>query len=230
MLKTRFFKLPILLILAILFVFSGCSAAPHSQAKAADSVMNTILTTSGTSTTTATTPVGTPPFMPPVDLSNWKITQAQAIATASQYLPTNVTSQTTINANTEAAGNFTTGETNYYWDVDFENISVTQAELGWQSDSQTTLNPGPDGTFDEIVIRIDAVSGEIVSKTADVAIYPGPVPTTNTQIQLEPTDFNSVLSANSHRIPSYLFWVFIAVCLILITFIIVLMVRNRRTH
>jgi hypothetical protein len=229
MLKTRFVKLPLLLILALLFVFSGCSAALHTKAKAANPVMNTILTTSGTSTTTATTSIGTPPFIPPVDLSNWKITQAQAIATASQYLPANVRSQATIDANTEAAGNFTTGETNYYWDVDFENISITQAEIGWQSDSQTTLNPGPDGTFDEIVIRIDAVSGEIVSKTADVAIYLGPVPTTNTQIQLEPTDFNSVSSANGHRIPTYLFWVFIAVCLILITFIIVLMVRNRRT-
>ena len=230
MLKMRFIKLMPLLILAILLVFPGCSAAPHSQAKAADPVMNTILTPSSTSTTTVTTPVGTPPFIPPVDLSNWKITQAQAIATASQYLPANVTSQATIGSNMEAAGNLTTGETNYYWDVDFVNISVTQSELGWQSDSQTTLNPGPDGTFDQIVIRIDAVSGEIVSKTADVAIYLGPVPTTNTQIQLEPTDFNSVSSANGHRIPTYLFWVFIAVCLILITFIIVLMVRNRRTH
>ena len=230
MLKTRFIKLAPLLILAVLLVFSGCSAAPHSQAKAADPVMNMILTPSGTSTTTATTPVGTPPGIPPVDLSNWKITQAEAIATASQYLPANVTSQATIGANMEAAGNLTTGETNYYWDVDFVNISVTQAELGWQSDSQTTLNPGPDGTFDEIVIRIDAVSGEIVSKTADVAIYLGPVPTTNTQIQLEPTDFTAGSSANGHRIPITLVWVVIAVCVILITFIIVLMVRNCRTH
>jgi hypothetical protein len=230
MLKTRFVNLPLLLILAVLVVFSGCSATPHSQAKAADPVINTILTTSDTFTTTATTPVGTPPGIPPVDLSNWKITQAEAIATASQYLPANVTSQATIGANMEAAGNLTTGETNYYWDVDFVNISVTQAELGWQSDSQTTLNPGPDGNFDQIVIRIDAVSGEIVSKTADVGIYLGPVPTTNTQIQLEPTDFTAGSSANGHRIPITLVWVVIAVCVILITFIIVLMVRNCRTH
>jgi hypothetical protein len=229
MLKIRFIKLAPLLILAVLLIFSGCSAAPHSQAKAADPVMNTILTTSDTSTTTATAPVGTPPPVPPVDLSNWKITQDQAIATASQYLPANVTRQATIEASMEAAGNLTTGESNYYWDVDFENISVTQAELGWQSDSQTTLNPGPDGTFDQIVIRIDAVTGEVLSKTADVAIYLGPVPTT-TPIQLEPTGVTPVSSANGHRIPSALFLIVIAICVILITFIIVLAVRNRRTH
>jgi hypothetical protein len=213
MLRTRFTKLAPLFGMALLLVFSGCSGAPRSQAKAADPVMNAILTTSDTSTTTANSPVDTPPGIPPVDLSNWKITQAQAIETASQYLPANVTSQATIGANMEAADNLTTGETNYYWDVDFVNISVTQAELGWQSDSQTTLNPGLDGNFDQIVIRIDAISRKIVSKTADVAIYLGPVPTTNTQIQLEPTDFNSVSSANGHRIPTYLFWVLIAVCL-----------------
>jgi hypothetical protein len=230
MLKIRFIKLAPLLILAVLLVFSGCSAAPHSQAKAADPVMNTILTTSATSTTTATTLVGTPPSIPPVDLSNWKITQDQAIATASQYLPANVTHQATIEASMEASGNLKTGESDYYWDIDFENISVTQAELGWQSDSQTTLNPGPDGTYNQIVIRINAVSGEIVSKTADVAIYLGPVPTTTTPIQLEPTGVTPVSSVNGHRIPSTLFWIVIAICVILITFIIVLAVRNRRTH
>ena len=134
------------MILAVLFVFSGCSAAPHTKAKAGDPVMNTLITTSVISTTTTTTPVVSPPGIPPFDQSNWKITQVQAIATASQYLPANVVSQAMIEANMEAAGNLTTGEPNYYWDVAFENISVTQAELGWQSDSLTTLNPGPDAT------------------------------------------------------------------------------------
>ena len=157
------------------------------------------------------------------------MTEVQAIAAASQYLPANVTSQATIEANMEEAGNFTTGETNYYWDVDFENISVTQAELGWQSDSQTTLNPGPDGTFDEIVIRIDAVTGEIVSKSADTAIHLGPAPS-STQVQLEPTDFKAVSSADVQRIPTYLFWVVGALCAILIAVIILLVVRNRRTR
>jgi hypothetical protein len=228
MLKTGFIKSALLIVLAALFVFSGCSAAPHTQVKAADPVMNTILTTSGTSTTTATTPVVSPPGIPPFDQTNWKMTEVQAIATASQYLAANVVSQATIEANMEEAGNFTTGETNYYWDVDFENISVTQAELGWQSDSQTTLNPGPDGTFDQIVIRIDAVSGEIVSKSADTAIYLGPAPT-STQVQLEPTDFKPVSSVNGQRIPAYLFWVVGTVCAIIIVVIILLAFRNRRS-
>jgi len=132
-----------------------------------------------------------------------------------------------IEANMEAAGNLTTGESNYYWDVAFENISVTQAELGWQSDSLTTLNPGPDGTFDQIVIRIDAVSGEVVSKTADIAVSLGPAPS-STQVQLEPTDFKAVSSANAQRIPAYLFWAVGALCAVLIAVIILLVVRNRR--
>jgi hypothetical protein len=174
MLKIWSTKLIPLLILAALLVFSGCSATPHTQVKAADPVMNTILTTSGTLTTTATTSVFTTPDIPPFDQSNWKITQDQAIAIASACIPADIANRAEKSANMEAAGNLKTGETNYYWDIDFVNISVTQAELGWQSDSRTTLIPGIDGTFDQIVIRIDAVSGEIVSKTADTAIYLGP--------------------------------------------------------
>jgi len=228
MLKTRFVKLAPLLILAALFVFSGCSTAPRTRVKAGDPVMNTIITTAVTSTTTATTLVFTTPDVPPFDQSNWKITQDQAIAIASQYLPANIASRATIEANMEAAGNSTTGESNYYWDVDFEKISVTQAELGWQSDSRTNLNPGPDGTFDEITIRIDAVTGEVVSKTADIAIYLGPVPTA-TPVQLEPTDFTPGSSANAPGIPAYLFWAVVAVFAILIAVIIVMVVRNRRS-
>jgi hypothetical protein len=71
---------------------------------------------------------------------------------------------------------------------------------------------------------------EDVLKTADEAIYlGGPPPTTNTSIQLEPGGVPAVSSANGHRIPTYLFWVVIAVCVILIVVIILLVVRNRRT-
>jgi len=225
MLKTEFAKLAPLLVFTVLFVFSGCSAAPHIQVKAADPVMNTTIPT--TVSSSPTTPVGSVPGIPPVDLSNWKITQDQAIDTACQYIPTSITSQATISAGMEAYGNLKTGEINYYWTVYFENISVTQAELGWQSDSLTTLNPGPDGTFDQIVIRIDAVSGEVVSKTADIAVSLGPAPS-STQVQLEPTDFKAVSSANAQRIPAYLFWAVGALCAVLIAVIILLVVRNRR--
>jgi hypothetical protein len=227
MLKTRFVKLAPLLILAALFVFSGCSTAPRTRVKAADPVMNTTISTTVTSTTAAITPTVTIPYIPRFDQSNWKITQDQAIAIASACLHADIAGRAEKSANMEAAGNSTTGESNYYWDVDFEKISVTQTELGWQSDSRTTLNPGPDGTFDEITIRIDAVTGEVVSKTADIAIYLGTAPS-STQVQLEPTDFTAGSSANAPEIPAYLFWAVTALCTILIAVIIVMVVRNRR--
>ena len=43
MLKTRFAQLAPLVILAVLFVFSGCSRDPRPQAKVADPVMNAII-------------------------------------------------------------------------------------------------------------------------------------------------------------------------------------------
>ena len=52
MLKTRFAKLAPLLVLAVLFVFSGCSAAPHTQVKAADPVMSTTIPTTVSSSPT----------------------------------------------------------------------------------------------------------------------------------------------------------------------------------
>ena len=177
MLKTRFAKLAPLLVLAVLFVFSGCSAAPYIQVKAADPVMNTTIPT--TVSSSPITPVGSVPGIPPVDLSNWKITQDQAIDTACQYIPKGMTSQATISAGMEAYGNLKTGEINYYWTVYFENISVTQTELGWQSDSQTTLDPGPDGTFTEIVIEIDATTGNYVSRTAMLALPQFEIPSTS---------------------------------------------------
>ena len=62
------------------------------------------------------------------------------------------------------------------------DISITQAELGWQSDSQTTLDPDSDGTYNEIIIRIDAVTGDYVSRMAYFGvslggpIIPQPIP------------------------------------------------------
>ena len=51
-------------------------------------------------------------------------------------------------ADMEMSGNLKTGETDYYWLVVFMNISVTDTELGWQSDRRTTLNSGTDVTYD----------------------------------------------------------------------------------
>ena len=164
-----------LVFLMIMFIFSGCSAALHTQVKAADPVMNTTITTSDTTTPVATTTSSSVPVIP-VDLSNWKITQDQAIDTACQYVPSEITSRAAIFAGMEGGGNFKTGESNYDWVVFFTNISVTQAELGWQTDSQTTLNPGPDGHFTEIIIRIDAVTGDFLSRTAMLALHQNEVP------------------------------------------------------
>ena len=113
------------------------------------------------------------PVIPPIDLSAWKITPAQAIAAASTYVPSDILNLATIMADMEMGGNLKSGETYYYWSVVFMNISVTDTELGWQSDRRTTLNSGTDGTYNEIIIRINAVNGDYVSRTAYYAVKLG---------------------------------------------------------
>ena len=97
---------------------------------------------------------------------------------ASKHVPTNVLSQATISAGMEGSGNLKTGESSYYWAVAFMDISITKAEFGWQPDSQTTMDPGAADTYNEIIIRIDAVTGDYVSRTAYFAfLLGGPIQT-----------------------------------------------------
>jgi hypothetical protein len=147
----KYIKFVFFTLLAILFIFSGCSAAPHTHAKSADQ------------TTVSSIPVS------PVGFTDWKITQEQAIDIASTYIPSNVLNHASISICGEGTHNPKTGVSAYYWNVDFGGISVAPEELGWQSDSQTTLDPGPDGNYTEIIVGIDAVTGDLGSRAATFA-------------------------------------------------------------
>jgi hypothetical protein len=172
MLKTGFTKLVASVIIAIvLFVCSACNEAPSLQLKvAADPVTNTSVTTTSDITTPAPAVVSAP-FIPQFDISNAKITEAQAIAIASQYVPAEVASHAGITAGLGGSGNLKTGESQFYWTVAFMNISITKTWLGWQPDSQTTLSP--DDTYNELTVNIDAVNGEYISRMAYIVVFIG---------------------------------------------------------
>jgi hypothetical protein len=51
------------------------------------------------------------------------------------------------------------------------NISVTKEWLGWQPDIQTQLVG--DGPYNELTVRVDAVTGEYMSRTASAAEFIG---------------------------------------------------------
>jgi hypothetical protein len=169
MLKKGFTKLVASVFIAIvLFVCSACGEAPSLQLKvAADPVTNTSVAT----TSDTTTPVVSAPFIPQFDISNAKITEAQAIAIASQYVPAEVASHARITAGLGGSGNLKTGENQFYWSVAFMNISITKTWLGWQLDSQTTLSP--DDTYNELAVNINAVTGEYISRMAYFAVFIG---------------------------------------------------------
>jgi hypothetical protein len=168
MLKTRFAKLAPLVFFAVLFVCSSCAEDPRLQVKVIDPIDNTTVTT--TSDTTSPSVISAP-VIPQFDISNWKITEAQAISIASQYVPAEVMSHAKIVAGMDASGNLKTGENQLYWTVAFMNILITKAWLGWQADSQTTLSP--DDTYNELTVSIDAVTGEYISRMAYFAVFIG---------------------------------------------------------
>lgn len=67
-------------------------------------------------------------------------------------------------------GSYATGESHSGWVVTFFNISVTQGELGWQTDENTRLGAEP---YDTISVTIDAGSGELISRAAYQAVNLG---------------------------------------------------------
>jgi hypothetical protein len=48
---------------------------------------------------------------------------------------------------------------------------LLKAWLGWQPDSQTTLSP--DDIYNELTVRINAVTGEYISRMAYFAVFIG---------------------------------------------------------
>ena len=54
----------------------------------------------------------------------------------------------------------------WQWDVQLYDIVVTKDQLGWKLDSKTVL--GPDEPYTEIEIKLNASTGELVSKHAEI--------------------------------------------------------------
>jgi hypothetical protein len=167
MLKTRFAALVSCIFITIILICSGCGEALTEKQKPAETTTDT---TFNTAVATTSTPIS-PDSIVASDLSAWKLTEAEAIAIASKYVPAEVVSHAKISAGPSANGNSKTGEIHYFWEVAFMNILVTKAWLGWHSDSHTTLQS--DGPYNELVVYIDAVTGKYMSRMAYYAVFIG---------------------------------------------------------
>lgn len=154
-------------LIAVLFSASSCAdPVPASAMEYGPG--------SGAEATTSPPPPGLPPEAPgvppggPLDPTEWKVTEAEAISIASQYVPPELAANARVVANMEVYGNFKTGERQIAWYVGFLDISVTREWLGWQPDAQTTLEG--EEPYNEIVVRLDGVTGEFMSRMAYFAL------------------------------------------------------------
>jgi len=157
-------------ILVMIATVTAC--AKTTQTPALSEVDNIELSTSNTSKPLSTTNI-TIPLQP--ELSNFKITETEAITIASQYVPQEVVSAATIHPLIEGSGNYNTGENNYYWEVIFLDISITKTELGWQPDSQTIIDS--EGPYNELIVRVDPMTGGYISREAFFGQKLGPTTT-----------------------------------------------------
>jgi hypothetical protein len=91
-------------------------------------------------------------------------TEAQAISVAASYIPSLIFTKARVVASKAYIGS----PTGFYWqwDVQLYDIAVTKAELGWKLDSKTVL--GPDEPYTAIEIKLNASTGELVSKQAEI--------------------------------------------------------------
>jgi hypothetical protein len=90
--------------------------------------------------------------------------KSQAIEIASRFVPLNIASKARITASKGVTGN--NDSSRMEWDVQYLDISATRADLGWEPDSNTEL--GPDEPYTSLEIKIDAATGELISRVAYV--------------------------------------------------------------
>ena len=91
-------------------------------------------------------------------------TEAQAIAVASGYVPPGIFTKARLVANNAYIGSRTGSFRE--WDVQLYDIAVTGDQLGWKLDDKTVL--GPDEPYIEIEIKLNAATGELVSRQAEI--------------------------------------------------------------
>jgi len=99
------------------------------------------------------------------------ITEDEAIAIASDLLPPEAVARARVMSllRQELGAHGT-------WQVQFLSANVTQEELGWQEDARTKF-VGSDEVLMNVIISIDAETGEIISRTAgNTVLLGGPIP------------------------------------------------------
>ena len=169
MLKRSSVALVVIALIAVLFTASAC-AEPMPA-----SVMEY-----GPGSGEATNPPSPSGLLPeapgvpprgPLDPTEWKVTEAEAISIASGHVPTELAANAKVVANMEVYGNSRTGERHIAWYAAFLDISVTRAWLGWQPDAQTTLEG--EGPYNIIVVRLDGITGQLISRKAYFALPVG---------------------------------------------------------
>ena len=130
------------------------------------------LTTDPPNNISTTLPPGSPgSFLDSIDHSQWKLTEAEAIAIASRYVPPEIVAHAVIHAGFGAYGNTKTGETHYYSEVAFMNILITKAWLGWEPDTLTTVDGY--GPYNEIIVTLDGATGDLLSRKAYFGVFLG---------------------------------------------------------
>jgi len=107
----------------------------------------------------------------PTTQSSSTITEKEAIAIASDLLPPDAVTRARVvsilRQELEPHGT---------WQVEFLSANVTREELGWQEDVRTKF-VGSDEVLQNVIISIDAKTGEILSRTAGTTVLlGGPVP------------------------------------------------------
>jgi hypothetical protein len=113
----------------------------------------------------------TAPTFHTIDPSMWQLTEEEAIAIASSYIPPAVLEKADVHAGREMWGNNRTGESHSGWAVAFMDISVMQEELGWQADDYTYLEGLQ--PYNCINVLLDSTTGELISRRAYFAVTLG---------------------------------------------------------
>ncbi len=107
------------------------------------------------------------------------VSEDQAFAIAKQYVPASVL----YAPNIITVLSISQPESHGFWSTFFDGLSITKQELidfGWREDATTSF--GETESYSRIQIRIDAQTGEVVSKIAGNGIQLGgrPLVTTDT--------------------------------------------------
>ncbi len=107
------------------------------------------------------------------DISEDTISEDQAFAIAKQYVPASVL----YAPNIITVLSISQPESHGFWSTFFDDLNITKQELidfGWREDA--TTSSGETEPYSRIQIRIDAQTGEVVSKIAGNGIQLGGPP------------------------------------------------------